>query len=225
MQLVSVAALAENRTIGREGEVPWPHIEADVRQYRERVAGSPVILGRRTFDSMRDDLPGSRQIVVSRSVGSVDVPTAVVANDVESAVALARDLVGGGDRGTPGEPDPAATEADPVAAEADPVVSGAVESEPVEADPTVTGTEVPPDPSIESRGADATDDFVYVLGGGAIYELFQPNLDRMILSHVEGAYQGDTVYPAWDDEDWTVVAETDYDRFTLREWVRRETAA
>lgn len=57
MQLVSVAALAENRAIGRDGEVPWPHIEADVRQYRERVAGSPVILGRRTFDSMRDHLP------------------------------------------------------------------------------------------------------------------------------------------------------------------------
>jgi len=70
VQLVSVAALAENRAIGRDGEVPWPHIEADVRQYRERVAGSPVILGRRTFDSMRDHLPGSRQIVVSRSVES-----------------------------------------------------------------------------------------------------------------------------------------------------------
>ncbi|OYR83247.1 dihydrofolate reductase, partial [Halorubrum distributum] len=36
MRLVSVAALAENRVIGRDGEVPWPHIEADVRQYRER---------------------------------------------------------------------------------------------------------------------------------------------------------------------------------------------
>ena len=162
MKLVSVAALAENRVIGRDGEVPWPHIEADVRQYRERVAGSPVILGRRTFDSMLDDLPGSRQIVVSRSVDAVDVETASVANGDGEAIELAREA----------------------AAE--------------------TGVET-----------------VYVLGGGGIYELFQPHLDGMALSHVDGAYEGDTYYPEWDEREWEVDAETEYDRFTLREWVRR----
>ena len=161
MKLVSVAALAENRVIGRDGEVPWPHIEADVRQYRERVAGSPVVLGRRTFDSMRDDLPGSRQIVVSRSVDAVDVPTAVVANGDEEAIELAREA----------------------AAE--------------------TGVET-----------------AYVLGGGGIYALFQPHLDGMALSHVDGAYEGDTVYPEWNEAEWHVTAETAYDRFTLREWTR-----
>ena len=165
VRLVSVAALAENRVIGNDGEVPWPHIEADVRQYRERVAGSPVILGRRTFDSMRDDLPGSRQIVVSRSVDAVDVPTATVANGDEAAIELARE---------------AATE---------------------------TGV-----------------DTVYVLGGGGIYDLFQPHLDGMILSHVDGVYDGDTYYPEWDAAEWEVAAETAYDRFTLREWVRRAAA-
>ena len=202
MQLVSVAALAENRVIGRDGEVPWPHIEADVRQYRERVAGSPVILGRRTFDSMRDDLPGSRQIVVSRSVDAVDVPTAVVANDVEEALALARELVG--DAGARAGDDAATA----VAAEADPESErGAAES------------------AAEAGGAEEVgeegDATVYVLGGGAIYELFQPHLDGMALSHVRGAYEGDTYYPEWDESEWRVAAETEYDRFTLREWVRR----
>ena len=164
VQLVTVAALAENRTIGVDGEVPWSHIEADVRQYRERVAGSPVILGRRTFDSMRDDLPGARQIVVSRSVDSVDVPTAVVADGVNAAIELAREIV----------------------------ASGAF-----------------------------PDDTVYVLGGGGIYDLFQPHVDRMVLSHVTGAYDGDTLFPAWNDDEWTVADETEYDRFTLRNWVRR----
>ena len=163
MKLVSVAALAENRVIGRDGEVPWPHIEADVRQYRERVAGSPVILGRRTFDSMRDDLPGSRQIVVSRSVDAVDVPTATVADGDEAALELAREAA-------------------------------------------------------DEVGVDT----VYVLGGGGIYDLFQPHLDGMALSHVHGAYEGDTYYPDWDPDEWAVAAETEYDRFTLREWVRRE---
>ncbi|OTF11749.1 dihydrofolate reductase [Halorubrum sp. SD612] len=165
MKLVSVAALAENRVIGRDGEVPWPHIEADVRQYRERVAGSPVILGRRTFDSMRDDLPGSRQIVVSRSVDAVDVPTATVANGDEAAIELAREAV-----------------------------------------------------------AEVGVDTAYVLGGGGIYDLFQPHLDGMVLSHVDGTYEGDTVYPEWDEAEWEVAAEAAYDRFTLREWVRRAAA-
>ena len=165
MQLVSVAALAENRVIGRDGEVPWPHIEADVRQYRDRVSGSPVILGRRTFDSMRDDLPGSRQIVVSRSVDSVDVPTATVVDSVDAAIDRARAFVADSD--------------------------------------------------------DATET-VYVLGGGAIYDLFAPHVDGMALSHVHGSYEGDTYFPAWDNDAWTITSETVYDRFTLREWRRDE---
>ncbi|MFW6000499.1 MAG: dihydrofolate reductase, partial [Halorubrum sp.] len=133
------------------------------RQYRERVAGSPVILGRRTFDSMRGDLPGSRQIVVSRSVDAVDVPTATVANGDEEAIERAREAA-----------------------------------------------------------AEVGVDTVYVLGGGGIYALFQPRLDEMVLSHVDGAYEGDTYYPEWDEEEWEIAAETAYDRFTLREWIRRE---
>ena len=192
MRLASVAALAENRVIGEDGEVPWPHIEADVRQYRERVAGSPTILGRHTFDSMRDDLPGSRQIVVSRSVDAVDVPTATVVSGAEAALDAARDLVGDDGRGG------VATTAD-----AEPV--------PAEADPT---------PPSQLTGADDPDEFVYVLGGGGIYELFQPHLDEMFLSHVDGAYDGDTYYPEWDEAEWEVATKTTYDRFTLCEWVR-----
>lgn len=165
MELVSVAALAENGVIGREGDLPWPSIAADRRQYRERVAGSPVILGRRTFESMRDDLPGARQIVVSRSRESVGEPTAVVADGVDAALARAREFV-------------------------------------------------------EGDGADG--DAVYVLGGAAIYELFQPRVDRMVLSHVRGKYEGDARFPAFDEDDWTVVREEPHDRFVLRELVRAD---
>lgn len=173
MKLVSVAALAENRVIGRDGELPWPSIPADKRQYRDRVADAPVILGRRTFESMRDDPPGSRRIVVSRSVDAVDDPNAVVASDVESALELATEL------------------ADVLA-------------------------------SSERTGHAVSDDepVAYVLGGGAIYDLFQPHLDAMVLSHVHGEFAGDSFYPAYDESEWTIAEETEYDRFTLREWVR-----
>jgi dihydrofolate reductase len=159
MKLVSVAAVADNGVIGNEGELPWPSIPADKRQYRERINNDPVILGRRTYESMRDDLPGSHQIVLSRSRQSFDVETAHHASDVEEAVEIAESLDA-------------------------------------------------------ERG--------YVIGGGAIYRLFQPHVDRMVLSRVHGEYEGDTAYPEWDDDAWELASETEYDRFTLQEWVRTD---
>lgn len=96
MELVTVAAVAENGVIGRDGEIPWPSIPADKRQYRERIADSPVILGRVTFDSMREDLPGTAQIVLSRSESEYDIESAHGASGVDDAVAVVESL--GGDR-------------------------------------------------------------------------------------------------------------------------------
>jgi dihydrofolate reductase len=89
MELVSVAALTDDRVIGKDGELPWPSIPADKKQYRARIADAPVILGRRTFESMLDDLPGRRQIVLSRSTQSFEVDSAVRAAGVDEAVDIA----------------------------------------------------------------------------------------------------------------------------------------
>ena len=157
MELVSVAAIADNRVIGDDGDLPWPSIPADKQQYRERIADDPVILGRVTFESMLDDLPGAAQIVLSRSTQEFDVSTAHHAGGVDDAVAVA-----------------------------------------------------------EAVGADTA----YVIGGAVIYDLFQPHLDRMVLSRVAGEYDGDAFYPAWDDANWQLESTTEYDRFRLEEWVR-----
>jgi dihydrofolate reductase len=157
IELVSVAAVAENGVIGNDGELPWPSIEADKRQYRDLIADSPVILGRRTFDSMRDDLPGSAQIVLSRSVAEIDVETAHAASGIEDAVGI-----------------------------------------------------------VESLGADRA----YVIGGAGIYALFEPIVDRMVLSRIPGEYDGDSYFPDWDADEWTVLKRTEYDEFTLETWER-----
>lgn len=60
----------------------------------------------------------------------------------------------------------------------------------------------------------------YVLGGEAIYELFQPHVDRMVLSRVPGEYMGDAYYPDWDRNQWQVRDRTEYDGFIIEEWVR-----
>jgi len=91
MELVSVAALSDNRVIGTEDDLPW-HLPEDKKQYRERVAGHPVVLGRRTFEMMRDDLPGSAQIVLSRSERTFEEPTAYHAGGVDEAVSIAESL-------------------------------------------------------------------------------------------------------------------------------------
>ena len=158
VELISVAAVADNGVIGRDGELPWPSIPADKRQYRERIADHPVILGRVTFESMLDDLPGSAQIVLSRSESDFDVGTAHHASGVDGAIATA-----------------------------------------------------------ESLGADRA----YVIGGGGIYELFQPAVDRMVLSRVHGEYEGDASFPEWDRDEWELIDAEEYDRFTLEEWVRK----
>lgn len=92
MELVSVAAISENLVIGDNGEIPWEHLPEDHRQYRERVADDPVILGRWTFDAMREDLPGRAQVVLSRSDREYGIETAHHASGVEAAIAQVRAL-------------------------------------------------------------------------------------------------------------------------------------
>jgi dihydrofolate reductase len=65
------------------------------------------------------------------------------------------------------------------------------------------------------------DDVLYVLGGEEIYRLFLPFYDRMLLSRVRGEYEGDSYFPEFDREEWTLATETDYEGYALEEWVRR----
>jgi dihydrofolate reductase len=69
--LVLVAAVARNGVIGRDGKLPW-HLSADMAHFRDVTRGSPVIMGRRTWDSLSPryrPLPGRTNIVVSRRAG------------------------------------------------------------------------------------------------------------------------------------------------------------
>jgi dihydrofolate reductase len=90
MQVVSVAAVAENGVIGDADRLPWdlPH---ESERYRERVADDPVVIGRRTFE-MFDDLPGRAQVVLSRTDRDWPQPTAHHASGVADALTAARDL-------------------------------------------------------------------------------------------------------------------------------------
>lgn len=65
VMLSLIAAMARNRVIGREGRLPW-HLPEDLRHFRALTLGKPIIMGRRTSDSLGGPLPGRRNIVISR---------------------------------------------------------------------------------------------------------------------------------------------------------------
>ena len=57
--------MAENRTIGRDGALPW-HLPRDMRRFKEITMGHAVIMGRKTYESMGKPLPGRRNLVLTR---------------------------------------------------------------------------------------------------------------------------------------------------------------
>jgi len=63
--LALVAAMARNRVIGRDNALPW-HIPEDLRRFRTLTLGKPVLMGRRTFESIGRALPGRENWVLSR---------------------------------------------------------------------------------------------------------------------------------------------------------------
>jgi dihydrofolate reductase len=68
MILSIIAAMAENRVIGRDGAIPWD-IPADRQRFRELTMGHPVIMGRKTFTAIGRPLPGRENIILTRQPG------------------------------------------------------------------------------------------------------------------------------------------------------------
>jgi dihydrofolate reductase len=67
MSLIIIAALDSNGLIGNGNALPWPHIKADMKHFRDTTLGHPIIMGRKTFESIGKALPGRRNIVLTRS--------------------------------------------------------------------------------------------------------------------------------------------------------------
>jgi len=137
-EIVLVAAMGRNRVIGAEGAMPW-HLPADLKHFKAVTLGHPVVMGRRTFESIGRALPGRRNIVVSRRL---DAPPAgcELARSIDEALAL-------------------------------------IDAEPV-----------------------------MVIGGAQLYRALLPAADRLELTRVDMAPDGDTRFPELDSRDWQLTA-------------------
>lgn len=95
MSLSIIVAMAENGVIGRDGTLPW-RLSADLKRFKRLTMGHPIIMGRRTWESIGRPLPGRTSIVVSRRAGfRTAFLEVLVAGDWSDALRLAESAPGG----------------------------------------------------------------------------------------------------------------------------------
>ena len=136
--LTLIVAVADNGVIGRDNTLPW-HLPDDLKRFKRLTMGKPIVMGRKTFDSIGKPLPGRHNIVVTRDPNYRRDGVTVV-HDAEAALHAA----------------------------------GAVPE-------------------------------VMVIGGAELFRTLLPRAGRLHLTRVHGNIDGDVMWPALDERDWTVV--------------------
>ncbi|MFT6902350.1 MAG: dihydrofolate reductase [Colwellia sp.] len=97
--LSMIVAHANNRVIGKNNDMPW-HLPADLAYFKKTTLGKPIIMGRKTYQSIGRPLPGRKNIVISRD-NNFQAEGVEVVNSVDAALALVVDsaevmVIGGG---------------------------------------------------------------------------------------------------------------------------------
>lgn len=145
-EVAIVVAVAENGVIGREGGLPW-RLSSDLRRFKALTMGKPIVMGRKTWDSLGRVLPGRPHFVISRR-------TDFAAEGVETAGSLEEALS-----------------------------------------------------KAERSARDLGASQLCVIGGGEVYLQALPRADRLYVTHVEAAIEGDTRFPEIDRALWRPVRE------------------
>lgn len=146
-RLTLVVARARNGVIGKDGALPW-RLSSDLKHFKAVTLGRPVLMGRKTWDSLGKPLPGRPNIVVSRNP-RVQAPGAWVFSDFAAARAAGQAMA-------------------------------------------------------RASGADS----VCVIGGAALYAEALPGADRIILTEVDAAPEGDAIMPPIDEAAFVETART-----------------
>jgi dihydrofolate reductase len=137
-RITLIVAVADNGVIGRDNTLPW-HLPEDLKRFKRLTMGKPIVMGRKTFESIGKPLPGRQNIVVTRDANYRREGVTVV-NDAESALRAA----------------------------------GAVPE-------------------------------IMVIGGAELFRALLPRAWRIHLTRVHGEIEGDVMWPALDDREWSVV--------------------
>ncbi len=85
-----VVAVSENDVIGRDNALPW-HLPADLKHFKAVTMGKPIVMGRKTYESIGRPLPGRLNIVITRN-RALEIPGVAVVGSFEEALARAGDV-------------------------------------------------------------------------------------------------------------------------------------
>ncbi|WP_050906382.1 type 3 dihydrofolate reductase [Vibrio campbellii] len=99
MIISMIAAMADNRIIGKDNQMPW-HLPADFAWFKRCTMGKPVVMGRKTYESIGRPLPGRLNIVISRDA-SLSIEGVTTVTSIERALEVAGEveevmIIGGG---------------------------------------------------------------------------------------------------------------------------------
>lgn len=95
MAIALIVAAARNGVIGRDGDMPW-RLSSDLKRFKSITMGQPIIMGRKTWESIGRPLPGRLNIVVTRQA-DYDAPDARVVPSLDEAIEAGRKAAGSGD--------------------------------------------------------------------------------------------------------------------------------
>lgn len=142
-QLSAIVAMDKNRLIGKNNSLPW-HLSADLKHFKQVTLGKPVIMGRKTWDSIGKPLPGRENIIVTRD-SSLTLQGAHVVHSTEAAIAKAIEL-------------------------------------------SQANTEI------------------MCIGGMMLYQEILPQLNRLYITEIDYAFDGDAWFPELNSEEWQEVS-------------------
>ena len=100
MEIIIIVAMAANRTIGRDNDIPW-HIPGEQQRFKHITMGHTLVMGRLTYQSIGRPLPGRKTIIITRN-RNFHEPGCTIAHSMEEALELCRQdekifIAGGGD--------------------------------------------------------------------------------------------------------------------------------
>jgi dihydrofolate reductase len=85
MKISLIVAMASNRVIGLNGQMPW-HLSADLKKFKQITLGHPILMGRKTYQAIGRPLPGRRNLIISHNP-DYQVPGCEVFNNIDTAIA------------------------------------------------------------------------------------------------------------------------------------------
>ncbi|MCQ4318675.1 dihydrofolate reductase [Stutzerimonas stutzeri] len=166
LPLAMIAALANNRVIGLDNRMPW-HLPADLKHFKAMTLGKPIIMGRKTWDSLGRPLPGRLNLVVSRQA-DLQVEGAETFPALDAALARAEQWA-------------------------------------------------------REQGVDE----LMLIGGAQLYAQALGQAQRLYLTRIDAAPEGDAFFPAFEEAEWQRTesqshpAEGDAPAYRFETWQRR----